>query len=273
MSKNRKRVCRKSLIIARFLLPLAFALGIGSASGQQPPATFPWITYDMWVDFEQCTTGSAPTTACLASSTHGTAGSWNVSSMNGLLTIQTAGQGPAAATGDTGVRGMAYNVANGAEGYIQWAPPSAQRSLSFGLWYKTGNPGPWVEGPHFVGLYNNAYGDMERLSDERNGGTNVRQIRVSPTDSAVTGISDNTWYWCTVKWVEGGTSYFSVYDSSLNLVGTTTFTATNGFPAQLIYLGNSAATLAQSGETDYYDDLIVDYTNANFPLLPKKPSP
>jgi len=119
----------------------------------------------------------------------------------------------------------------------------------------------------------NAYGNLERLSDERNSGTNIRQIRVSPADAAVAGISDDTWYWCTVKGVEGGISYFSVYDASLNLVVTTTFTATSGFPAQMIYLGNRSATASESGETTYFDDPIVDYANANFPLLPKKSGP
>lgn len=99
-------------------------------------AVFRWIGYDMWVDFEQCASGSAPTTACLASSTDGTAGTWNVSMMASLITVQTAGQAPKP-SGDTGTLGMAYNLANGGEGYVQWTPPSAKSSLSFGLWYKT----------------------------------------------------------------------------------------------------------------------------------------
>jgi hypothetical protein len=244
---------------------------ISGSTGLTVVSPFPGITYDMWIDFEGCTSGAAPTVACLASSTHGTAGTWNVSNIGTLITIQTAGQAPKP-TGDTGTLGMAYNLANGGAKYLRWTLPSAQTSFSFGLWYKTGDPAAWVEGPHFIGLYNNAYGDMERLSDERNSGTNNRQIRVSPTEAAIT-VADNTWYWCTMKWVEGGTSYFNVYDASLNLVGTATFTATSGFPTQWIYLGNGSATAGESGETTYFDDFIVDYTNANFPLVPTKSGP
>ena len=61
---------------------------------------------------------------------------------------------------------------------------------------------------------------------------------------------------------------FSVYDASLNLVGTVTFTDDTNSPAQQILLGNSAGTTAEAGETTYFDDLIVDYTHANFPLVP-----
>jgi hypothetical protein len=243
---------------------------ISGSTGLTVTPIFPGITYDMWVDFEQCTSGSAPTTTCLANSTHGTAGAWDVSSMAGLITIQTAGQAPKP-TGDTGTLGMAYNVANGGVGYIQWTPPSPLTSFSFGLWYKTGQPGPYIEGPHFITLNNVAYGNMERLSDERSSGDSTRQIRVSPVDVAVTGLADNTWYWCTVKWVEGGAGSFSVYDASLNFVGTVDFTDNTNVPAQQILLGNTSATTAETGETTYFDDLIVDYTNANFPLVPRPP--
>jgi hypothetical protein len=248
----------------------ATAGSISGSTGLTVAPIFPGIPYDMWVDFEQCTSGSAPTTTCLANSTHGTAGTWDVSSMAGLITIQTAAQAPKP-SGDTGTLGMAYNLANGAVGYTAWILPTAQSSLSFGLWYKTGQPGDWVEGPHFITLFNAAAGPLERLSDERSSQDNSRQIRVSPLDVAV-GVNDNTWYWCTVKWVEGGLGSFSVYDASLNLVGTTTFTDGGGSPAQQILLGDSEGTTGEAGETTYFDDLIVDYTYANFPLIPRAPA-
>ena len=228
---------------------------------------FPWIPYDMWIDFEQCTSGSAPTSACLAASTHGTAGAWDTSTMAGLITIQTAGQ--PTPTGDTGTLGMAYNLANGGVGYITWSPPNNLSMLSFGMWYKTGEPASWTEGPHFITLNNWSYGNMERLSDERSSSTNSRQIRVSPLDNAVGGLADNTWYWVTMQWVQGGTGSFSVYDASLNLVGTVSFTDSINYPVQAIELGDANGTGGEAGETTYFDDLIVEYTNPIFPVLPE----
>jgi hypothetical protein len=165
---------------------------------------------------------------------------------------------------------MALDLTSGSVGYIQWSLPRDKSALSFGLWYKTGRPSAWVQGPHFITLFNDVSGPLERLSDERSSSTNARQIRVSPLDIAVTGIADNTWYWCTMKWVERGKGSFSVYDASLNLVGTVSFINDTGFAVQSILLGNSQRTTGASGTAAYFDDLIVDYTYANFPLLPKR---
>jgi hypothetical protein len=207
----------------------------------------------------------------LASSTHGAAGTWAVSDPESLLTTQTAGQDPAnALTGDTSTQGMAYGVSNGADAFIQWTLPSAHNALAFGLWYKTGKPAAWIEGPHFVTLYNAAVGDMLRLSDERSSTTNTREIRVSPLDASVS-VADNTWYWCTMEWRQGAAGSFAVYDTSLNLVGSVNFTDTFNAPTQAILLGNTSGTSAEAGETTYFDDLIVEYSNPSFPLLPISP--
>jgi Bacterial Ig-like domain (group 2) len=243
--------------------------GISNSTTLTVTTAFPGISYDTWVDFEQCPTAAAPTAACLASSTHGTAGTWNVSKMASLISIQSAAADPGTADGNHATRGMAYNLANGSEGYLEWTPPNQVSSLSFGLWYKTGQPASWVEGPHLITIYNNTFGNMLRLSDERSSGNNARQIRVSPLDAAVTGISDNTWYWVTMKWVQNGAGTFSVYNTSLQLLGSVNFTDPYNYPAQIIELGNTSATPGESGESTYFDDVILDYTTVNFPVLPQ----
>jgi hypothetical protein len=249
-------------------VPSASSVGTGSGSG----GGFPWIAYDMWLDFEQDTLGARMSAKELANSTHGVKGSWELSNIHDLCTTQSDAEDPGhGATGDTGTRGMACNLGPGGEGYIQWNLPSNKSSLSFGIWYKTEQPGRFVEGPHFITLYNFAFGPMLRLSDERSAVTNARQVRISPLDNlAIGGISDNTWYWFTMRWVQHGAGRASVYDADLNLVDTVDFTDPFDSPAQAVLLGNSIAEPGQSGQTIYFDDLIVDYTHANFPLLPKK---
>jgi uncharacterized protein YjdB len=235
--------------------------------------SFPWIPYDMWIDFEHDTVGAEMSATELAASTHGTAGAWTVSDPSGLLSTQLAGEDIGhAVTGDTGTRGMTYNLGVGSVAMIQWALPTAQSSLSFGLWYKTGQPAAWTEGPHAVTMYNWGTGTMLRLSDERSSATNARQIRVSPLNVAVSGITDNTWYWLTMKWTQNGPGTFNVYDSSLNLVGTVNFTDTFNSPLQAFQLGNTSGTPGETGITTYFDDFIVDYTHGNFPLLPQIPA-
>ena len=266
--------------------PISSSTGLSVAAVRQftmdatVPAstTFPYITYDMWLDFEatQCTALAAPTVACLTNSTHGAAGTWSIADTNSLLTIQTAAQAPKP-TGDTGTKGMAINLTKvlGDVGYTQLDLPSDYTALSFGLWYRTAQPTTFTEGPHFITLYNGSIGRLEALADERDSSSDDRVIRLSPFAGSAYEIpvDDNTWYWCTMKWVKNGTGAFSLYDSSLNLVGNLTFVdAGSNVNVQSILLGNAQATtggtLGSSGTTAYFDDLIVDYTNANFPLLP-----
>jgi hypothetical protein len=232
---------------------------------------YPGFAYDMWIDFEQDKLGSLVTARELAHSTHGASGSWDTSHARSHLTSAAAGEDPAhAITGDTGTRGLAYDLGLGGEGWVQWALPAAKHSLSFGLWYRTYRAPPWDEGPHFITLYNNSYGPMERFSDERSGFTNARQVRISPLDDSITGIADNTWYWFTMRWVQGSTGNAQVYDSNLKLIGAATFHDSINVPLQGILIGNSASANSRPGQTIYFDDLIVDYTSAAFPLLPKK---
>jgi Concanavalin A-like lectin/glucanases superfamily/Bacterial Ig-like domain (group 2) len=252
---------------------IAAALGSINASTNLSivSGTFPYIPYDMYIDFEHDSVGAAMNATELAASTHGVAGAWSVLDPGNLLTTQSAAQEPSnVLTGDTGNRGIAYDLANGGTGNIQWGLPASQSTLSFGLWYKTGQPGPWIEGPHFVTLYNWGTGNLLRLSDERSSGNNARQIRVSPLDSAVP-VTDNTWYWLTMKWTQQGVGTFNVYDTFFNLIGSVNFTDAFNSPVQAILLGNTSNTAGQPGITTYYDDFIIDYTNANFPLLPRIP--
>src|SRR3954469_19089149 len=261
--------CRLLSFVRRPLILLALVLVMCSL-GVSQTSSYPWVNNDMWVDFEQGVPATTITATQLANSTHGAPGTWITSSCGALCSTQSAGEDPGhAATGDHGTRGMAYNLANGSEAFVQWNLPVTSTSLSFGMWYRTGAPAAWTEGPHFITLSNFAFGNMLRLSDERSSADNSRVIRVSPLDNTVI-VQDNTWYWVTMKWTQHGAGSFSVYDTSLHLVGTTNFVDTGNVPAHAILLGNSSGTPGEPGETTYFDDLVVDYTHAAFPLLPKQ---
>ena len=245
----------------------------GSATLTIAAGAYPWIPYDMWIDFEQGTIGAEVNAAQLVASTHGVPGVWSLVDPNDLLSIRTAAEDTGhAVTGDAGTRGMATNLNSGASGYIEWDPPAQQSSFSIGLWYKTGEAVPWSSGPFFVLFYNNSFGPMIRLSDEKSPYTNVRQIQVSPLNQAVAGVADDTWYWITMKWTQNSQGTMSVYDTSLNLVGTVTFTDTFNVPVQAIRLGNPSGSVPEPGAVSYIDDFIVDYTHGNFPLLPNIPT-
>ncbi len=247
----------------------------GSVSGSTPLTVaypFPGIPYDLWVDFEHDTLGSLINSSELIQSSRGATGTWDISQVNGLITAQTVAQGPATVTGDVGNRGMSVDVSTTTPAYLEYILPSPQPSLSLGVWYKTGNPGDRETNlVRFITLRNFSYGTMQRLSDERSSFTNMRQVRVGPTDTAIP-VDTDTWYWFSLKWVQGGMGVFNVYDTSMNLIGSNEFTDDTNVPIHTIQVGDSAGA-AQSGEHVYLDDFIVDYTTAAFPLLPRKPIP
>jgi hypothetical protein len=245
-----------------------------SGTAASRPAHTAAKAYDLWVDFEQDTIDGAMTARELAASSHGAKGTWATSQQVGLLTTRADAQCPLqAVTGDAGTRGMQYSSSTGAIGMIIYNLPAEKNALSIGLWYKTGASYPWGEGPHFMSFFNPTDGPTMRLSDERDSLDNERQIRVSPetsggTTGRVTEISDNTWYWVTMKFVKGSTGSLSVYDTSLHLVGTTTYVDRTNAAVTAIELGNSKRTYPPNNYTVDFDDFEMDTTDAAFPLMP-----
>src|SRR5580704_15915230 len=266
-------------ITASFTGTGGFGSSSGTASSPQVvnsvASSFPGISYDAWVDFEGLTPGSAPTTAGLAASTHGAVGTWAVSNSSGSLSAITAGQDTL--TGAPGNKGLQYNSTVGdPPDHVQWAFPSTHTQVSVGMYYCTSNETSsafaYAEGPHFLGFDSNSFGDLWRLSDERNAVDNSREIRISPTgpaNSVMIAVKDSTCYWLTMRMVKGANVDFSVYDTNLNLIQHVTTPETFGQNIDSIWLASNLANgYSQTFYNFHMDDLIVDYTNANFPLLP-----
>ncbi len=260
---------RQTIFLA-ILLATPISCGTAPAGGANAPAK----TYDLWIDFEQCTVGSEMTAKQLTASSHRAKGTWVTSQQAGLVTTQADAEDPAhALTGETGTRGMQYSSSTGAIGIIIYNLPAEKNAVSVGLWYKTGASYRFGEGPHFMSFFHPTHGPTMRLSDERDGMDNQRQIRVSPENSGgtlgrVTGISENTWYWVTMKFVKGSTGSLSVYDTSLHLVGATTYMDSSNAEVTAIELGNSQRTYPPNSYTIAFDDFVMDTRNATFPLMP-----
>ncbi len=90
------------------------------------------------------------------------------------------------------------------------------------------------------------------------------------------GLASSTWYWATFDINASTTDKASLYDTSGNLLGTSNFnTPMDGFtPGQLIFeigkTGNENEPVP--GYIDY-SNVIVDYADAVFPLLPPAAPP
>jgi large repetitive protein len=266
-------------LVTRWRVAICVALVL-LVAGVAAYADYPGTTYNYWVDFESAALGVTPTTATLASSTHGTGETWIISNpINSLTVVSSAQSGIAGATGN---RGLQYNDPTGAVAYVAAYLPSTQTSVSMGMWYCTSNQSAssyaFQGGPNFFGFLNNAFGPTWRLTDERNSVDNVRSIRLSPTGPDSTSlrripVTDNTCYWISMKLVKGSMVTLNLYDTSLNLLSSVNTTDSFNQSVDLVWLGNEQKTSANLAYTSAMDDLIVDYTNANFPLLPKLAPP
>jgi hypothetical protein len=243
----------------------------------------------MWVDYEGCVNGANPTNAQLAASTHGAAGTWDNANNNGNLKADSAAQSPLAAMGNIGSLGLNYTSGSGAvapqHGYDIWTLPSPVNALSIGFALRTADYSAIgfknTEESHPFTLNSTSFGNMWRVADEEDptnffgGHHDLRlspgNLNTEPADSIQ--VNDLTWYWVTMKYVRLGTVRLSVYNIVGgvvgSLVGAVTDTDNINFTCTDIWIGNAVngGTIVSS-MTEYIDNPIIDYTNANFPLLP-----
>lgn len=227
--------------------------------------SWPSFTYDLWQDFESCTSGAKPDATCLAASDHAATGSWDVYDDSNWTLVNASGE--FTPSGDSGTRGLAVELGGTNPSAVTYILGTDQATVSLGFWYKTGNYASNSGGPVFLNLYSGTIGDAIGLLDERNTGSNARQIREQNASggAAVVAVADDTWYWVTLKWASGTTGSLAVYNTSGTQVGTTqTWTCTTA-DINRFRLGNKDA-FTRAGVSVYIDDFVLDWTDATFPL-------
>jgi hypothetical protein len=262
-------------------------------------AAFPGFTYDIWMDMEMCSNGSAPTAACLLNSQHGSGGgSWAVANTNSVLTAATSAQGTE--TGTTGSLGYLMSFTDPATQIdaIQkcfnttCTFVTSHNSISLGFYYVTATCTGSFESDciHTVIFDSNSVGPLTRISDEKDGASNNRVLRISPAAAGSTAaevlVADATAYWVTIKYAFNGTTsqttQLKVYTPTYTLpsvcsgqttpcsaIYTTTSAGVEGAVTDIFFgPGTSSAAAQTTATTVKIDDIFFDWTNANFPLLP-----
>ncbi|SRR5260370_20988296 len=239
---------------------------------------FPGVSFDFFNDFEQCVNNTTPTATQLANSSHSAGGTWDITNDGGLITAQTTSQSPLSAIGDAGTLGCQYSSSTGAHGWEHWSLPAAVTKISAGFAYKTGNfPLPQYNGGemcHAFVFSQAAFGPMWRISDESSSADNHRQIRLSPASAGVSiSVNDSTWYWITMQLTIGGTVFLSIYNITGGKVGS--LVGSTNTPDNLgatscneILFGNQVQSSLSLAVTTSLDNILLDTTNALFPLLP-----
>lgn len=263
--------------------PTDFAwLVIGSAHGE-----FDAITYDIgvvyvnsalgggpppsaYIDFETATDGTTVTPATLAASTHCGNGIWTLSTtpITGL-TISSAGQkqlpAPVNTCGtqyiDTGTRGARYDISQTGR-YASYTWSSTSASASVGFFYMI-----TVSDNNFYSAFAITGSGFDYAVLHVLNGTMALETTGGLSSSFP--ISPNVWYWVTLQYNAGRMHRMQVYDTTTwTMIGNVSGPASGNYAPTAIEIGRPGSETGFPSAYWYYDNIIIDYLNAKFPLLP-----
>ena len=239
---------------------------VNSALGGGPPPS-------AYIDFENSSDGTALTADILAASTHCGNGTWSSSGspLTGM-TISTNGQKqlPSPVTtcgvqyGDAmGTRGLQYDMAQTAElASYTWSTTS--NSASVGFFFKI-----TISDNNYYSAFAIFGGNDYAMLNIHNG---TMHLETKVGDSTGIPMSPNVWYWVTMQFNGGGTHYMQVYDTtSWALLGSMSAPSTGNYQPGGIAIGRDGSEPGFPSAYWYYDNVVIDYVTAKFPIVPGAP--
>lgn len=228
------------------------------------------ITVDLWQDFEFATLN----TTNLAANDHVTGGTWTITDPNSRLSTSTSAEkvSPGTFSGNSdasGARGLRYeSPVDFQEGIVTYEYASTHATVSFGFWFKfpAEYVGSFEGGQPDIIYVENALGTNElyvKLWDD--GSSHLVLFTAEAGYSTNVNVSPDTWYWITVKY--STTHTMRVYDEAGAQVGTEKTRTGSAQVSTQASLGNLIGDEGGGGPFDY-DDWVMDWTDATFPLGP-----
>ena len=236
---------------------------VNSALGGGPPPS-------AYIDFESSTDGTTIDTGILAASTHCGNGIWSLSTdpIAGI-TISTTGQKQLASPVTTcgtqysdaaGTRGLQYDMSQTARrATYTWSTTS--NSASVGFFFKI-----TVSDMNYYTVFNIAGGLDYAALNIHNG---AMALETKSGNSSPIPMSPNVWYWITIQYNAGGTHQMQVYDTTnWTLLGSGSGAANGNYQPTDIEIGRNGSELGFPSAFWYYDNIVVDYLTAKFPIVP-----
>lgn len=247
-------------------------------------------TVDLYSDLENSTAGTTATATILTNGTHPTSSPGCTWAATGgtqtTMTVQTTAEhlmGKSLIQGGTtyndvgSTRGWQYDHTNGTNtGTFDCTFGSNKSKVSYGFFFKTtyqlqtfdfytsmamfSTPNQHFTAFNFVAQYVGSY--YSQL--ETDGGT-VMGPELQPS----------TWYYATVLYDgSSGTAKLAVFqpDSSWAQLGFASVQALTAEVTSRFEILGTGGTLAAVTGTTLYDDILIDYTSANWPLGPATPA-
>lgn len=234
------------------------------------------IRPSMLLDFETSSDATVLTNAIMLASTKGGNGSWALApSTPSALTIATLAQQRLLAHVtldgtrlplDAGTRGVAFDPTQNTAMTATCTLQINSLKMSAGFFVKSPNATDLAA--QFFSVFNiNGAGGSDYAVAQFTAG--VLLLECVSGDSAGITVQASKWYWVTLQYVQGGTHSLALYDAdTLAQVGSLQQKAATGSFAPVGFaFGQTHNTTAGTGPY-YFDNIIVDYVDAIFPLLP-----
>lgn len=248
---------------------------IKAAAIVQRPANFgsvgggSGITVDLWQDFEIASLSNAN----LNGSDHNAGFSgWNYTDASARMSISASAQQTAPhqinSTTDTGANGLASDTTTGhlEARYIYANIAKGAAAVSVGVWIKMpASIGTGIGQQPLFFMYGGG-SVVAQMSIGTSGTTPVAFIEAASASSGIT-LALNNWYWFTTNFQQNSTCSLAVYNTSSVQVGSTVTTPGRNDTSSLVVLGNFNPYTGYNC-TWFYDNLVIDYTNHTFPIVP-----
>ena len=242
-------------------------------------------TVDVYLDMESGSDSSLVTTGILNAATHGTGGDWSTTATS--MRVSTAFEqplgSPVVAGGTTytdagSTRTFAFRNTQGRDHeYATYALTASTAKASMGCFVRMGNFTGATFGSYDLIAMEGDNGEFAVLNFQDFPGADFGwEIHTQAGVGNAIRIVANKTYWITMLWDKGNRqATLKVYDPiTWTLVGTSTL-ALQAENCTLVAFGRYDAHGTKpeaDGLFHYYDDLMIDFSNASFPILPEKPS-
>ena len=230
------------------------------------------IYADLYVDFEAGSVGDPFTVGYLNSSTYGSGATWinrpaqqfTVGSEHRQLDMPVIVEGTTYQ--DTGTRGLRFDHVlpwmEGSDVYSQMDLPSSYDSLSLGVFLKY-----TVSGYRFYDFLGvtNSNGQASCMVNFAEDNIRAHGAQPETTRGSNIPVVPGTWYWVNLKWVRNDQCYVNVYSADDgSLLGTSAASPITDYPVNRVHF--ELTYNDESVSDTYYDNLVIDWTNADFPL-------
>jgi len=241
---------------------------------------------DLYIDMDDGSNGNVLTTTILGNSTNGTGGSWSISptpltaftaSTSAEVAVPPVQIGSTIYNPDAGTLGWGYNHAAGGVEYAQYTFSPRRAGVSMGAYFSstlTGTSGNSHDNFLFNAFPSGASCVFQSLNSSAGQSWRAHSAGGGLTSAIgqnITYVPGKT-YWVTMR-VEADVCSLMVIDPvTWTKVGESLVPyLKSSYTIDNFQMGAGHA-FAQSG-VDRWDDMIVDYTNDKYPLLPEEVSP